>query len=390
MNLSDALNDSFFNFPVEASSFFPSHLETLFARYLEIIKSVDDEFMPIVQKHLPDIQETCDNLVNATDSVFKGNSSNAYDIFSKIMSKLEQYLVYPNKNALEMNPTHLFKARRNMDNQFELKDMFHVPFEKRYEIQTTRFSLPGVPCLYLSNSIYSCWEELDRPPFGQMAVSRFELSGKNFRFLDFSNSKDFIKHGIVRRPYVPHPKITEEQTNEMFESTLKLISDFVLPRYIQTFPLMTSCYVKVFNKSHHFKPEYIFPQMVMQWIMTQDDIDGIKYLSTKSRPLEEGYRPMQSFLNYAIPIHEYKEQGYCGTMVKRVGLTEPLTYELFSIGNPAISTKEIDYEKDVKGQFFPSPIFYVNFGEKTIPYMRTTFGILEHELMKRQIKKIEN
>ncbi len=391
MNLNNIIADRIFSFPIEASDFFPTHLNQLLTRYLKLIGAVDDEFRPIVQEHLQNIRETCANLLSATDAVFRGNTAQAYDIFSETITKLEPFLLYPNKNVAEMNPTHLFKARRTMDGQFGLNDMFHVPFEKRYGISTTRFSLPGVPCLYLANSIYTCWEELERPSFAQMPVSRFELSGKNFKFLDFSNSKDFIKHSITRRPYTPHPKITEEKEKEMFDMTLELIRTFVLPRYLQTYPLMVACYIKVFNRNSHFKPEYLFPQMVMQWIMTKDDIDGIKYLSTKSRPLDDEYFSfLQSFLNYAIPIRGFKETGYCDTMMKRVGLTEPLTFELFSISSPSTATKGIDYEKDIMNKFFPSPIYHVNLGEKTLPYMQTTFGILEHELMKTPIKHIEN
>jgi len=390
MKLVDTIADPIFTFPIEAARFFPTHLNQILTHYRQLITAVDDEFRPIIQEHLPGITETCLNLLAATDAAFKGNIVHANNIFSQIINKLEPYLVYPDKNYVKMNPAHLFKARRVMDGQFGLTDMFHVPFEKRYEINTTRFSLPGVPCLYLSNSIYTCWEELERPAFAQMPVSRFELSGKNFKFLDFSNSNDLIKHSIVRRAYVPNPTITEEKEKEMFDETLELIRTFLLPRYLQAFPLMAACYIKVFNRKHHFKPEYIFPQMVMQWIMTQDDIDGISYLSTKSRPLgDDFFSFLQNFLNYAIPIRSFKETGYCDTMVNRIKLTEPLTFELFSIRNPVAATKTINYDKDIKNKFFPSPIHRVSLGEKIVPYMETTFGILEHELMKAPVKHLE-
>jgi hypothetical protein len=390
MKLIEALDDPIFKFPLEVSSYFPTHLNQLLSRYLETITAIDDEYAAIIRENLPAIRDTCDNLQQATHAVFNGNTARAYEIFSQTVSRLEPFLLYPNKNAVEMNPMRLFKARRTLDGEFGLGEMFHVPFEKRYEITTTRFSLPGVPCLYLGNSIYTCWEELDRPSFSQMPVSRFELSGKNLKFLDFSNQRDFIKHSIIRRPYQPHPKISEEREKELFDSTLDLVKTFVLPRYLQALPLMVACYIKVFNQRFHFKPEYIFPQMVMQWIMTQDDIDGVKYLSTKCKDINHDfYSFAQSFVNYAIPIQSFKETGYCEIMTKRIGLTDPITFGAFSTANPELATQVIDFEKDVKNKFFHSPIFVINPDDAITRYSETQFGILEHELMKMPIKHIE-
>ena len=390
MKLVEAIAHPIFNFPIKSSSYFPAHLEGLLNNYLELLVAVDDEYASIINECLPSIRETCDHLLLATDAVFKGNTAYAYNLFSRTISRLEPHLTNPDKQVMQMNPTHLFKARRIMDRQLSVTDMFHVPFEKRYEITTTRFSLPGVPCLYLGNSIYTCWEELDRPSFSQMPVSRFELSGKNFKFLDFSNNKDFIMRSLTPRTYTPHPIVTEERQKEFFESTSKLVKTFVLPRYLNTYPLMAACYIKVFNQHHHFKPEYIFPQMVMQWIMTQDDIDGVSYLSTKCRNLDdESFSFAQSFLNYAIPIQSFRERGYCKKMATKVGLTEPISFELFSIANPETSTKVIDYEKDVKLKFHPSPIHFINLSDEPRNYLHTTFGILEHELMKMPIKHIK-
>lgn len=384
MKLIDVLANKIFDFPLVASDYFPGHFTDILVQYRMLLESVDDEYAGIVKENLGSILETCDNLIKATDAIFRGNTAEAYVLFSNTISRLEPHLTNPNKNYIEMNPTHLFKARSIMNGEFGLTDMFHVPFEKRYLTTTTRFSLPGVPCLYLANSIYTCWEELDRPSFAQMPVSRFELSGKNFRFLDFSNKKNFISHRLVSS-YKPNTLFTEEEEAEMFK---KLIKTHVLPRYLNTYPLLAACYIKVANRHHHFKPEYVFPQMVMQWIMTQQDIDGVKYLSTKCKALPEHLAAFQDYLNYAIPIQSYQERGYCQMMTKRVSLTEPVTFELFSIMNPEKSTKIIDFNNDIKGKLPTPPIHYVSLGNNVSKYLHTHFGILEHELMQMKVKNI--
>ncbi|NLK96566.1 MAG: hypothetical protein GX272_00585 [Epulopiscium sp.] len=53
--------------------------------------------------------------------------------------------------------------------------MLHIPFDKREIVKAQRFSIPGVPCLYLGQSLFIVWEELNRPSLNNLFVSRFEL-----------------------------------------------------------------------------------------------------------------------------------------------------------------------------------------------------------------------
>ena len=58
--------------------------------------------------------------------------------------------------------------------------MFHVPFNKRYNLKNERFSLTGQPLLYLGDSIADVAEELgvdidDEKTMEKLRVSSFEL-----------------------------------------------------------------------------------------------------------------------------------------------------------------------------------------------------------------------
>ena len=60
----------------------------------------------------------------------------------------------------------LYKARVAESNYlFSQDEMFHIPYEKRNKIGNQRFSVSGLPCLYLGSSSYICWEELGRVDF---------------------------------------------------------------------------------------------------------------------------------------------------------------------------------------------------------------------------------
>lgn len=52
--------------------------------------------------------------------------------------------------------------------------MFHIPITMRRQVGTERYSIPGYPCLYLGNSIYVCWEEMNRPLMSSCWVSRLK------------------------------------------------------------------------------------------------------------------------------------------------------------------------------------------------------------------------
>lgn len=72
-------------------------------------------------------------------------------------------------------------------------DIFHVPFEKRRLVGNQRYSIAGLPCLYLGSSIWICWEELGRPPLDSVWVSRFRIV-KQASVLDFQ----FPPHHVWR------------------------------------------------------------------------------------------------------------------------------------------------------------------------------------------------
>lgn len=385
MNLVEALENKIFDLPLAGAKYFPMYLEALFNKYIDILKTVDDDFAPIIDRDINQIEILCKELLEINNSFFKGTVSDAYSRFSVVIEKLESYLRYPNKNFQEAIPTSLFKARKVMEGKFSLLDMFHVPFEKRYNINTSRFSLSGVPCLYLSNSIYTCWEELDRPIFSQMPVSRFEISGRNLTFLDLSNKIGFIKD-TLRMDIDQAPKtIGLEKAAELMNANKELIKDYIFPRFINTYPLYAACYIQVYNRTAHFKPEYIFPQMLMQWIMAQDDIDGIKYFSTKCSPAAHN---LEDFYNYAIPVQSFQETGHCEKIANSFSLTEPLTFDLLNILDPVKASTKIDFNRDMKNKFHVPPIIFINITNKPTYYLHTSFGILEYELLNMPVQKL--
>lgn len=65
-----------------------------------------------------------------------------------------------------------FRARLSESGTpYSAKDMSFLPKEKRSLAGTNRFSIPGVPGLYLGNSSYACWVEMGCPAEHDFVVS---------------------------------------------------------------------------------------------------------------------------------------------------------------------------------------------------------------------------
>ena len=181
----------------------------------------------------------------------------------------------------------------------------HIPFSKRGEVKTQRYSVPGFPCLYLGKSLYGCWEEMRRPDFGKVMVSRV-VSTQNIELLD------------LRVP-------TFGKWNES-------ICDSIL-----FFPLIIASMFQVRDNSATYKPEYLVPQLITEWVITQkqlyrktkSNIIGIIYTSVHKNP--DFNFPADVFDNVAIPVLKplnNEPVDYCPILSELFEITPPTYYDL--------------------------------------------------------------
>lgn len=190
-----------------------------------------------------------------------------------------------------------FYRIRKLDSIYEIeaKDMFHIPLDKRGIVKTQRYSAIGYPCLYLGESIYGCWEEMRRPSMEKCAVSRLECSDK-LKIIDLT---------------IPSYESIKD------ENYLKLI------------PLIISCMIPVVNHDDTYKPEYIIPQLIIEWVLKNrhKGIDGVCYTSTHIN--DEFSFPKEKFVNYAIPVYNVSRNNkYCKKLCELFKITKPTTNEI--------------------------------------------------------------
>ncbi len=232
-------------------------------------------------------------------------------------------------------------------------DLFHVPFDRRHLIGNNRFSLIGFPCFYFGNSIYCCWEELGRPNLDNCFISKFDLTGH--RFINLTRKPKDINHSL----------------KVIFDDTLKIRDnvdedivrrfEYLMQDYLSLWPLILCSSVKVFHERAVFKPEYIFPQLLLEWLISDKHawFDGIKFTSTKEPMLKDKIDSETSDLmcNYVIPARGLKVKGYCQENLNKIKLTQPINLNLQKITNGLPPLKQaaslnakVNYMQTVFGQ----------------------------------------
>ena len=312
----------------------------------------------------------CDAIVSTVSLMSQGMHSKAYSTLSPILNKLSKWDAIYN----QVPCTQLFRMRKF--SEFERKyvraeDLFHIPFNQRAIIKTQRFSAPGYPCLYLGTSIYGCWEEMGRPLFDLCMTSRFEL--------------------LKERLYLFRLVFPDQSCFEINETLLKI-------------PLILACMVDVENKEAIFKPEYIIPQLVTEWIITTrcqeysvnnsvPKYDGIMYSSVHSGEDVFNY-PIDLLWNLCLPAFDASSPSFCKVLSEMFQITEPTCYE-YEVLNRNISIhsetlkKISEYEQDKAGILRDTSITEDNKKDiiknidKSINYCKSRFKYVEDALSDR-------
>jgi hypothetical protein len=127
-------------------------------------------------------------------------------------------------------------------------------------VKSERFSIPGVPCLYLGNSSYVCWIEMGRPADFQFNVSPVLLDYTQ-KVLNLAVSICDLKTCVEN--------VDSDDIDDYKEEIITVLKLAMLN-------ICTSYKVK--NVNRNFKSEYIVSQMLMLGCKSKN-LDGIAYFS---------------------------------------------------------------------------------------------------------------
>lgn len=349
-----------------------SFLKKKYADFFHICDTLNGEVKAQFDENKDFLNTFCENILISVDEYFKGFPSKSYNALAE---GLELYVKKEPFHITKRKPSEkriFYRARVRQKNDpfiFNRQQIFHRPFEERSKIETQRYSIAGLPSLYLSNNTYLCWEETGRPPIDSIRFSKFELDN-SLKFLDLTYSIGFV---------------SEIHKSSSIISKNEKLSDVFLLSALMKWPLVLACSIAVHNRESNFKPEYIIPQNLFQWIRSSKKVDGIKYITTKE--MYAKVSPSNRLINCAIPVREISESGYCRFLTEKIKLTESLSFDQLEIMNYQPLKEErrnFEFKRDRADEimgFLPfSTIEFANGVKQN--YVDTKFGLIECMLEK--------
>ena len=191
---------------------FDGFLNGVFQRYIALLQTINDPEHPGIcagiSAAIPKVEFLAAQIEKSTRFYLEGHPHIAHTELEKALSVLEIENLFTTLSRYQMTDSFhsqidnvlasalhppLYRVRSDRtaasDGEISRKDMFHVPFEKRRLVQNQRYSIAGLPCLYLGSSIWICWEELGRPSLDSLSISRFQVV-ENAVVLDFQLPPD--------------------------------------------------------------------------------------------------------------------------------------------------------------------------------------------------------
>jgi len=211
-------------------------------------------------------------------------------------------------------------------------ELFHLPFELRHLAPAVRYSLCGAPCLYLANSIYTCWTECRLPEISSCGRDRLDsVYASRFEFahlvlmLDFcyppwalSSALRFLEH-----PLIPQLAGKGQMNAPIGPDVVARVG--YLGSWLAIWPLLAAVSLRTRSagSADAVKPEYLVPQMLMAWVQRSLSFDGIRYFSTREHP---GNNTNDYAINYAFPVKTSMPGGHCPALSRLFLGTIPVPF----------------------------------------------------------------
>lgn len=327
--------------------------------------------LPILNEHLIEINKCCDKIEKVSKEYENGNISKSSLIFNELMKDIKSNLesiIINNKNSENFLNKHFYRMRYSDSLLTTRKEIFHIPLSLRRKIKLQRYNIPGLPALFLSSSIYTCWVEMDKPNIQDLHVSRFMLDkSKFFSILNFTMIDP-------KRLFYKDQKHTFHGNKKMYCE--RQSDDFLIDAMI-LWPLLFACSLKGSNKNDFFKPEYIMPQFLIEWSRTYKNLDGIAYFSVD---LDTSNIDPYYAINYVFPVKNVNNE-ICSNLADIFEFTKPLRFDVLENSSsvthnisPALSHRKFQ-DNDYNGY----PIYYEN----------TKYGNIENYLQAFETGKIK-
>lgn len=296
--------------------FVANRLET----YVDLVRTMNagDNITTAIKADVNKIEDLCRLLKEAIHEYLRGLPHQAYArLHDGIMGVLDEFRTRIVTNVNHPFQNELYRMRpeaKEPGTTFTKGELFHIPFHLRHLVTRQRYSIPGLPCLYLGGSVFICWEELYRPNFESIHLARFEIApNEHISVLDFMARPRHMAEGV---------RLTANANSDPTEQAR-------FHGYGVLWPLMATAAIRRKHGSSPFIVEYIIPQLILQWITTEKSplLDGIAYSSVRCKM--HVYYPA-AIANLVFPVKTIDKKDYCPQLRSKFALTVPTAWHLLA------------------------------------------------------------
>jgi hypothetical protein len=324
-------------FPIEFSDedYFEHSVWGTVERYTDLISHMNpgDNITGRIKDEVGKIANLSGLIRSAIHEYLRGLPHKAYSCLDEAINSVRAEFdkcIKTNVDHPFLNELYRMREEREPGTTFAKADLFHIPFHERHKVSRQRYSIPGLPCLYLGGSLYICWEELRQPKFESIHVARFQVApAEKISVLDFMQRPQHIARGISTTTNADEPPHLEQ-----------------FCALAVCWPLMATASIRRKRGDPPFIAQYIIPQLILQWITenSDPDIDGIAYSSVRCKTHVDY---PAGIANFAFPAKEIKWDGHCPRLRRKFALTEPNSWHLLErvrlpYGTPHAGTMKLE------------------------------------------------
>ena len=296
----------------------------------EYLKKIEDlKTKPHLQSFIQNINTTINetkkiqtNIIKIFNFLFNGKMQTAINTLKNLVDRYSSKLITPILDSYafrgddyyynpddELKELYLYKGRIGEAYQsYKREDMFHIPLDKRCITRTERYSMPGVPCIYLAQNSYVVWKEMQMPSFDKLSISAYKITNPHLKIIDLTYSFQTV-YDIFEDQQLFLQHYDRRAAKKVLEA-------------MSIFPLIVAVSVKCREKNRHFKSEYAIPQLLMCCL--KGNLIGIAYHSNEI-PTDNN----MFATNIAIPIINYKRNQKYGEIKNDIELTDPMNFDYF-------------------------------------------------------------
>lgn len=314
----------------------PSFLEEVDAVISHIQDAIHLERRGETWKAQQEIHEIIDNYCHERFFVNPMTSNFAFRGTAAFHDKDEDEMEPRQREALTF-----FRCRTGKFQKRE--DLYPLPSNKLSFCSAQRYSLAGIPCLYLATTTYCCWMEIGRPEEFSASSYKPTESGKKLRILNLAFSQ-----------------------KQMHNLSKDSRAAYLL------FPLVMAVSVAVKNPraDANFRPEYTISHLVMR-CLSEFGIDGVAYCSSRI----DDVLGFPHTINLAIPVFD-ETKTFADFVITDPGTFSPQKRQCKGEGKQS--------EKSYLNKFYikeDDVLSYISCYGCAIHYLKTSFSEIDDSLV---------